>query len=84
MADIDDKMNKIVENYKPKTKIENENKNSFIIFLPKLNTLHLIFFLHCNTTFDLHKKHQHDEIASILKKYSIYGRSIDEINHKSN
>ena len=70
LADIEDKINMIVEIYGPKTKPGIEDKERAISILNAIKYDLLDYFLDPNTIIEMHKKFGRDKIDSILNKYS--------------
>ena len=76
---IDDKITTTVEDYEPKTKVEIEDKKRVASILNEIRNALLDYYLDPNTIIELHKKYQHDEIDSLLNKYSKDVSFIDQI-----
>ena len=70
LADIEDKIQMIIEIYEPKTKAGIEDKKRVISILNAIKYDLLDYFLDPNTIIEMHKKFGRDKIDSILNKYS--------------
>ena len=79
LADIEDKINIIIENYKPKSNVKIEdNKRVFSIFNIIRYSL-LDYCLDPITNVELHKEYQCDKKDNVLNKYSRDSSLVDEI-----
>ena len=80
---IDDKIDKIVEEYNPKKKsVGTKDKKRIISILNIIRNNFLDYYIDSNSIVELHKKYQHHKIDSALNKYSKGSSSIDRIIDK--
>ena len=79
---IDDKIDKIVEEYDPKKRVGTEDKKRVISILNIIRNNLLDYYLDPNTIVELHKKYQHNKMDNVLNKYSKDSSSIDQIIDK--
>ena len=79
---IDDKIDKIVEEYDPKKRVETEDKKRVIIIFNIIRNNLLDYYLDSNTIVELHKKYQHNKMDSVLNTHSKDSSSIDQIIDK--
>ena len=75
--DIEKKIKIIIESFKTKTKIEYDDKNTYLCILKKEDAM-----LDSETTVYIHQKCQCGKIGNILKKYSKAGNIINEITNQ--
>ena len=69
LADIKNKINMVVGNYEPKTKVELENKKSVISIFNEIRYDLPDYYLDPNNIVQLHKSFERDRRVSILSKY---------------
>ena len=79
---IDDKIDKIVEEYDHKKRVGTEDKKRVISILNIIRNNLLDYYLDSNTIVELHKKYQHNKMDNVLNKYSKDSSSIDQIIDK--
>lgn len=77
LAGIDNKRNMMIKKFKTKTKIEYDDKNTYLCILKKEDAM-----LDSETTVQMHQKCQCGKIGNILKKYSKAGNIINEITNQ--
>ena len=79
LANIENKINMFIENYKPKTHVEKEVKKRVLSTLNKIRYTCLFFFQIPLLFLISIKKYQRNKIDRMLNKYSENSNSVDEI-----
>ena len=78
LANIANKMN-IIDDYKPKTKTEYDDKKKVVSILNEIKNSILDFYLHRETIFKLIKKYQPQRLDEVFSKYSKHNRSVGKL-----
>ena len=68
------RINTIIDNYKPKTAIKNEDKKIIFSMLNEIRITMLDFYVHYNTFSKLTKRYQLQRLDKVLSKYSQHCR----------
>ena len=68
------RINTIIDNYKPKTAIKNEDKKRIFSMLNEIRITMLDFYVHYNTFSKLTKRYQLQRLGKVLSKYSQHCR----------
>ena len=79
--DVDNRMHRIIDNYKPKTETEYEDKKRVVSILNKVKNFVLDFYLNRETILKLSKKYKPQRLDKVLSKYSKYSKSVGEIEY---
>lgn len=78
LADIDDKIDIIVERFKIKKILNTMKKKRVDCILKKIRYSMFDFYLSLNAIGDLHEKHHHEKIDGIVEQFSKNSNAIDE------
>lgn len=78
LADIDDKIDIIVERFKIKKTLNTMKKKRVDCILKKIRYSMFDFYLSLNAIGDLHEKYHHEKIDGIVEQFSKNSNAIDE------
>ena len=85
MANIDEKINATIDDYKPKTETEYDNKKRVAgSILNEIRKSMLDFYVSHETIFNLTEKYQFQGSDKVLSKYSKHSWTITEIEDQFN
>ena len=79
LANINNKINAIIDYYKPKRKAEYDNKKIVVNILSKIKKSVFDFYVHRDTIFKLTKKYLSQRLDKVLSKHLKCSRSVSEI-----